>query len=131
MFDRIFKGTNTRLLVAVGTALVACAPLASQAADESEVKSVHVTVSDLNLNTDEGVHGLYRRVETAAYAVCDVERSDVQVRLRSGGPCVRETIAHTVRDLGNARLSRVYIEKNGPLAAKQFDISDERLTAKN
>jgi UrcA family protein len=131
MFDKRFFGTNARLSLAVAAAFIAIAPLGSQAADQETGKSVHVKVSDLNLNSDAGAYRLYRRIESAAYEVCDSQRNEIDVVIRGGGPCVRQTIAHTVHDLGIASLARVYIHENSPALARQFDISDEVITAKN
>jgi len=130
MFDKRFFG-NTRLVVSLGAALIACAPMGSQAADQETGKSIQLKVSDLDLNTDEGVRKLYRRIERASYAVCGSQRDDIDVIVRGAGPCVRETIAHTVQALSLPSLANVYIKENGADAARKYDISTDVRTAKN
>jgi UrcA family protein len=129
MFDRTSLGKKARRFLALGLVLFACAPLASQAADTG--KSMHLKVSDLDLSTDDGVRKLYRRIEQASFVVCDSQRDDMDVIVRGPGPCVRETVARTVHDLGLSSLARLYIKENGAAAAQRFDISDEVRTARN
>jgi UrcA family protein len=129
MFNRKIN-VSARLLLTLGAALIVCAPIGSQAADQTG-KSMQLKVSDLDLSTAEGAHRLYRRIEQASYSVCGSQKQDTDVIVRGAGPCVRETIAHTVRELGIATLAQAYIQENGERAAQEFNISDKVRTAKN
>jgi hypothetical protein len=55
---------------------------------------------------------------------------DVMVRF-GPGPCVKAAVARAVRQLNSAKLTQVYIEKNGVDVASTFGIQRDTRTAGN
>jgi UrcA family protein len=74
-----------------------------------EVATQVVKFSDLNLNDPKAVVTLYRRIATAADAVCepvDLQMIESRTRLRR---CERKAIADAVRDVHSPSLTSFYM----------------------
>lgn len=87
-------------------ALLASGPLAAVTIS-SDVPSIIVDYSDLNLNSDVGISRLYSRIKYAAKEVC--EPSEV----RSGRAyvehgCLDRAIARAVADVQSSRLATLH-----------------------
>jgi UrcA family protein len=93
------------------TAALCLASLAITAhADESDfrVPARMVHFSDLNLNTQAGTEVLYKRIRTAAEAVCgdvDSRRWDEAVAAKA---CVGHAVAASIRAVNSPRLTNTY-----------------------
>ncbi|MGO9993563.1 MAG: UrcA family protein [Steroidobacteraceae bacterium] len=116
-------------LLALSAGIAGLTPIRAHA-DDFSPRSVRVRIADLNPNTVEGARKIYARLKAAAYTVCGESDTDIDVMVR-GGPsgCVREAIAHAVRDVRSVELSQLYIKKNGTTIAKQYGVTPDILTA--
>lgn len=93
-------------------ALFAQSAMAATRVDEapSEIVRYH----DLNLNSPEGVAGLYRRIQGAAADVCQsVEGPQVVNRLfrTQWNECVSHAVANAVKAVHNDKLSAYHWER--------------------
>lgn len=127
MVTRLVK-TNAGALLAVVTAIAASAPIVCQADALSPVQ-MRINYTDLNINTAEGASRLYSRIERTAYYACGTSSTDIEAIMHAQGPCVKTTIAHTVRDLHSSMLTEVFIKRNGAEVARTFGIGVDTRTA--
>ncbi len=92
--------------------LALCVPgiaLASKPQSSMEQVTVKVSFADLNLDNEEGVEHLYRRIRSAASNACGPftlrETGSLQ-RLRDNEVCYRELLDKAVKKVDNAALSK-------------------------
>jgi UrcA family protein len=104
------KLTTFRRSFAVASAFAALAvTTASFAAPYSDApRSVTVRYDDLNLATSAGVDALYRRISTAARAVCPDEYSRDLAVVAANQRCRANAIANAVREVNNPQLALVH-----------------------
>jgi UrcA family protein len=117
--------SNARLLLALTATVMVSAPICSHA-DESAPSRV---VKYSNPITAEGASHLYAQIERAAYYVCGISSTDIEVMMGHPGPCVHLAISRAIHDVKNLNLAQVYIEKNGKDEAQKFGISSDVITA--
>jgi UrcA family protein len=111
--------TATSKLFTLGRTLAflgACAtfgavPATFAAVPSSDVPSVTVRYSDLDLTTTVGVNTLYRRIANAAYNVCP--RPDMRDLQATGvaDQCRAEAVARAVHDVNNPKLAMVHANR--------------------
>jgi UrcA family protein len=130
MFCKKTLKSNSRILIALTLTVMATAPICS-VADESAQNTVHVKYSKSDLNTTEGAHHIYSRIEAAANAACGTSSTDIDFIMRGPSPCVRRAIARAVNATRSPNLAQVYIDVNGAYAAREFGVSSDVLTTKN
>jgi UrcA family protein len=100
--------TRVRALVLVGCVLGIGSSLAHAATAAEDVPSVAVQYSPLDLTSDEGARILYRRIASAAQAVCpEADSRDLDGFARSKS-CRSDAIARAVRDIHSPRLAALY-----------------------
>ncbi|HEY1312475.1 MAG TPA: UrcA family protein [Steroidobacteraceae bacterium] len=106
------KTVNYSKNIALATTAAVClASLGMTAhADESDfrVPARMVHFSDLNLNTQAGAEVLYKRIRTAAEAVCgdvDSRRLDEAAAAKA---CVGQAVAASIRAVNSPRLTNTY-----------------------
>jgi UrcA family protein len=126
--------TNVRKLVipsllALIAGIAAMTPICTHAEDFSP-RSTRVSLANLNPNSVEGARKVYARIESAAWTVCGESTMDIDVMYRHGpSECVKEAIAHAVRDVRSFELAQLYIKKNGAKLAKQYNVTTDILMA--
>jgi UrcA family protein len=75
--------------------------------DADEVPRLAVTYDDLDISTEKGALSLYRRISSAARAVCPA-RSRYSVRVAElSRNCVSAAIARAVREVNSPQLAKV------------------------
>jgi UrcA family protein len=103
--DQSMRPTRVRALLLVGCVLGIGSSMAHAATATEDVPSVMVQYSALDLNSDEGARNLYRRITTAARAVCpEADQRDLGGFAQSKA-CRSEAIARAVRDIHSPRLA--------------------------
>jgi UrcA family protein len=90
------------LLLSLGSAAIARA-----AGPEEVVPSITIRYDDLDLATEQGTHGLYRRIVEAARKVCEPHDADALGRL-AVRYCRQQTISRAVQLVGNPRLAALH-----------------------
>jgi UrcA family protein len=96
-----------RALVLIGCVLGVGSSMAHAATTADEVPSVAVQYSTIDLSSDEGALNLYRRIATAAQAVCpNADPRDLDAFALSKS-CRSEAIARAIRDVRSPRLAAV------------------------
>jgi len=70
--------------------------------------SVTVRYDDLNLATSAGVDTLYRRISSAARAVCSDENSHDLAIVAANRLCRENAVAQAVREVNNPQLALVH-----------------------
>jgi UrcA family protein len=99
------RPTRVRALLLVGCVLGIGSSIAHAATATEDVPSVTVQYSALDLTSDEGARNLYRRIATAAQAVCpEADQRDLDGFARSKA-CRSDAIARAVRDIHSPRLA--------------------------
>jgi UrcA family protein len=119
---------KTGAAFALVIAIAGSAPVVSRAAEPVKMR---VSYSDLKLSSPEDARHLYSRIERVANYACGTSNSDTDVIMRGPGSCVRAAIAHAVRDINSAMLTKLYVERNGVDRARQFGIEGDTLTARD
>ena len=106
IFKKVQVGASVALLLAV--------PALSNAATSAGAQSdapLRVSYADLNLNSDEGVAVLYRRLQSASRTSCNygthMKAAPVRV-VQSAKACYAETLSEAISELNNSKLSRVH-----------------------
>jgi UrcA family protein len=98
----------------VASAAIAWGGCNAAQAGEPDNAVAHKVVSfkDLNLNSAEGVEVLYKRIRSAAYAVCaDPNRYDLsEFKLR---PCIDGAMSRAIAQVNSPMLTSLYQEKTG------------------
>lgn len=93
-------------------ALFAPPAVASAAQTSDEIPQTAVYYSMLDLSTDQGTHALYRRLVSAARAVCPGYDSRDLAAVAQSRACQRDAVARAVVQIGNARLASVHAHAN-------------------
>jgi UrcA family protein len=116
-------------LLALVAGIAALTPIGTRA-DDFSPHSIRVSLAHLDPNSVEGARKIYARIESAAWTVCGESAMDMDVMVR-GGPseCVKEALAHGVRDVRSVALAQLYIKKNGTKLAQQYNIAPDVLVA--
>jgi UrcA family protein len=116
-------------LLALVAGIAALTPIGTRA-DDFSPHSIRVSLAHLDPNSAEGARKVYARIESAAWTVCGESTMDVDVMYRHGpSECVKEAIAHAVRDVRSVELAQLYIKKNGTKLAKQYNVTPDILMA--
>jgi|ERR1700722_644430 len=126
MFENIRKVVTPALLALIA-GIAALTPICGHA-DEAP-RSIRVSLAGLNANSVEGARKIYVRINDAAWAVCGESSMDMDVMIRGPSECVKEALAHAVRDVHSVELAKVYIKKNGIKVAKQYNVTTDVLMA--
>jgi len=100
-------------LVATFVVIVLGGPAVVLAGTPSYIEDVKATVSyaDLNLENEQGVRVLYRRLQRASREVCGVTSLRIAgslSALRKPQQCYRETLSNAVDDIDNGDLTRIH-----------------------
>jgi UrcA family protein len=99
--------SRMRALLLVGCVLGIGSSMAHAAGAADAVPSVAVQYSTIDLSSDEGARNLYRRIVTAAQAVCpNADLRDLNAYALSKS-CKSEAIARAVRDVRSPRLAAI------------------------
>ncbi len=106
--SKLFKS-----LVATFVVIVLGGPAVVLAGTPSYIEDAKATVSyvDLNLENEEGVRVLYRRLQRASKEVCGVTRllnAGSIMHLQGTQQCYRETLSNAVDRFDNEDLTRVH-----------------------
>jgi UrcA family protein len=103
------RRTAMRVAMLVGSIITAAAAgVADAAGAATEVPSVVVRFTDVDLATDQGVRSLYTRIARAAHAVCpDAPIRDLNAAAQSRA-CQQQAIARAVREVNTPLLAAIY-----------------------
>ncbi len=106
--SKLFKS-----LVATFVVIVLGGPAVVLAGPPSHLETNKVTVSygDLNLENEEGVRVLYRRLQRTSKDVCGVTSLKIAGSVHwftESLQCYRETLSNTVEKIDNERLSEIH-----------------------
>jgi UrcA family protein len=122
-------GKNTMRMTWAVLAAVSATMLAgvTQAAGSGDnVPKQEVTYQDLNLNSNDGIHLLYKRIQGAANKVCgEVDVRDLQ-GMRVNKACVNRAISQAVAAVNSPMLTRVYLAKGGQPGQQLLPIAQLR-----
>jgi UrcA family protein len=99
------------LAVAGAFAALAVTATASAAPLSDGAPSITVRYYDLNLATSAGVEALYRRIASAARAVCPDEHSRELSVVAASERCQAEAVEQAVRQVNNPRLAVVHASR--------------------
>lgn len=87
--------------------------LSTHAAGAGDARQVKVSYADLNLTTTDGAEHLYRRIHSAADAVCrDLETKNLSGR-HLWKACVGKAISNAVVDVDASMLTAYYEARQG------------------
>ncbi|MDB6086403.1 MAG: hypothetical protein JWN43_4284 [Gammaproteobacteria bacterium] len=98
----------TLIMVLCGVVSGAAAGAVSAATADDDVPRLTIRYSPQSLVTDDGARALYRRLITAAEAVCPASTSDRPFVSYAVQHCRDEAIARAVYSINNARLAAVH-----------------------
>ncbi len=103
--SKLFKG-----LVATFVVIGLSGPAVVLASTSSHLETNKATVSyaDLNLENEEGVRLLYRRLQRASKEVCDVTSILIAESRQQAQRCYRQTLSNAVDKFDNEDLTRVH-----------------------
>jgi len=103
-----------KLQVVASFALIASAPLVANAAYENADaarSNLQVSFADLNLDSQEGVEVLYRRLKSASSKVCGTgvyqQKSTVKSAVQARA-CFQSVLSRSVAKVGNANLTAIH-----------------------
>jgi UrcA family protein len=97
--------------------------VATHAAEAGDIRQTIVSYADLNLRTTDGAEHLYRRIHSAAEAVCrDLESKNLSGR-QMWKDCVGEAISNAVVDV-DASLLTAYYEARQGTGAERVALTD-------
>ena len=102
------KSRSTTLVLSI---LLAAAPFV--AAHAAEAPRQVVKFSDLDLQTDAGVHKLYSRIQTAARDVCETYDTHTIGSLTLVYRCRDRAVTGAIADLNMPALIRYHAEQSG------------------
>ncbi len=102
-----------RTLVAAFVVIVLSGPPVVLAGTPSYIEDAKATVSyaDLNLENEEGVRVLYRRLQRTSKEVCGVTSLHIRGSLHflsKAQQCYRETLSNAVDKIDNENLTRIH-----------------------
>ena len=107
MITRAKFGMSGAALAAAGALFLGST--GAYAADVEETESVLVHFGDLDLNTSNGVHHMYMRLQNAAKSVCGDEFEAIDLSERGNIlDCQRDAIQHAVEYVNRPRLTALY-----------------------
>ena len=110
---------NTQNPFRIALAAVALMAAFATGATAAEVPQVHVNYQDLNVNTLAGGQVLYRRIRTAANAVCAIPGTRDLATFEATKACADHAIADAVAQVNNPQLTGVYQTRVGaPVAIR-------------
>ena len=100
-------------LVATFVIIVLGGPAVTLAGTPSHVQETNATVSyaDLNLESEEGVRALYRRLQYASKEVCDARSPEITRSVfiqYQASACYRKTLSNAVEKFDNDNLTRMH-----------------------
>jgi UrcA family protein len=104
------KLTTFRRSLAVAGAFAALAVSTATFAGDG-TQSVAVRYDDLNLASSAGVEALYRRISSAARAVCPDEHSRELAVVAASERCQANAVAEAVRQVNNPQLAVVHASR--------------------
>ena len=131
MFAKKTLNSSARMLLALAATVMVSAPICSHADESTQTAQRVVKYSKSDLNTTEGAHHVYSRIEAAANDACGTSHTDIDFIMRGNSPCVRRAIARAVNATKSSNLAQVYIDKNGAYSAHEFGVRSDVLTTKN
>ena len=105
MKSKLIKG------VVISTAVFAFALPAVSTASDLKGRAEKVSYSDLDLQKDDGLHALYRRLQLASKRVCGVESLRVVGNVRTLSnqrKCYAESLDEAVAEVNNPRLTALH-----------------------
>ncbi len=107
--SKLFKGlVATFVVIVLGGAAVV---LAGPPSHHLETTKVTVSYADLNLENEEGVRVLYRRLQRTSKEVCGVTSLRISGSLHflsKAQQCYRETLSNVVDKIDNEDLTRIH-----------------------
>jgi UrcA family protein len=116
--------TTWAILAAVSTTMLVGVTQAAGSGDNFPKQQV--TFQDLNLNSNEGIHVLYKRIQRAADKVCgEVDARNLQ-GMRSKGACLNRAISQAIAAVNSPMLTRVYLAKGGQPGQQPLPIAQLR-----
>ena len=81
--------------------------------------AVHVRLADLNFSTPQGTAAAYKRIESAANAVCSQYDGRLLTQRTVFRTCVSGSIDAAVAEVGDARLTAYYQSKTGKSVSQE------------
>jgi UrcA family protein len=112
------------VLAAVSTTMLV--GVTQAAGSDDNFPKQEVTYKDLNLNSNEGIHVLYKRIQGAANKVCgEVDVRDLQ-GMRVKKACLNRAISQAVAAVNSPMLTRVYLAKAGHPGQESLPIAQAR-----
>lgn len=106
------KYRKLSLAVLLTAAVVAVQPGQAAYPDSETVeRSISVRFADLNLDNDDGVAALYRRLRLAAESVCgpqSLRAAGALMTLRANRQCYDQTLDRAVAEIGHAALEDLH-----------------------
>ncbi len=108
---------NKYLLVALLSAFLSVPALTTAAIgkDKTEVKSMKITFSDLDLSREEGIETLYQRLKSGASKVCGTKNTHVtgsrveSSKTKNGFKrCYAKALNSAVQSINNTRLTDIH-----------------------
>jgi UrcA family protein len=87
--------------------------IGAQAGETHDVPTRAVRYSDLDLSTEKGAAVLYNRIRQAAEEVCGDPNSRQLAEAAAAKACVGRAVSSSVQAVNNAKLTRVYDNRNG------------------
>jgi UrcA family protein len=112
------------ILAAVSTTMLVGVTQAAGLGDN--IPKQEVAYRDLNLNSNAGIHVLYKRIQGAANEVCgEVDARNLQ-GMRIKRACLNRAISQAVAAVNNPMLTRVYLEKAGHPGQQSLPIAQLR-----
>jgi len=105
------KESNIVKGLVTAVAIFAISASASAADNELKGKSVKVSYADLNLQKEEGVAVLYRRLQQASKQACGVESikaAGTYSQFSAAQRCYRDALTATIEEMDNVRLTRIH-----------------------
>lgn len=103
--SKLFKSLVATLIVLVGPAVA----LASTSDYSEEVVETTVSYADLNLERDEDVQALLKRLQRASRKVCAVA-SPMTAGTMAWRACYRNSLSDAIDNFNNRNLSRIYAQ---------------------
>jgi UrcA family protein len=98
----------TLIMILCGVVGAGAVGVVSAATAADDVPHLTVRYSPQSLGTDDGARALYRRLVTAAEAVCPASTSDRPFVSRAVQHCRDEAVARAVDSINNPRLAAVH-----------------------
>ncbi len=108
--SKLFKSlVATFVIIVFGGPAVVLAHTPSYFVEDAKVA---VSYKDLNLESDQGVRVLYRRLQNASKDVCGVTYWNIAIAVghyTTSRQCYREALSSAVEKIDNERLSEIHV----------------------